>query len=634
MPSTFLGLNTGLSGLNYFQAALNTTGHNISNSNTKGYSRQTVLSQAAQALRVSSSYGMMGTGVKITEISQFRNHYYDTKYRAAASKMNEYTAAHNQLLQLEAYLNEEKSEAGYTKLLAELNGALQDLSRSPADATYRTQFIQSASNFTDFIKEIATDYQNTQTDINGELAIHVSTINSISSQIYALNQQIVNIEIRGGNANDLRDQRELLVDQLSELVTVDVVETPIMYGTGEDAVDSGATNFEVRIAGALLVDQMESRQLTVVARQEKVNQNDIDGLYDIFWLGINDTIGEKLNFNTTTITGCIKGLLQVRDGNNANPFSGEITAMDENTPDGSTATVKLAKDIDVDKLNLPMEGTIKLNCKDYYYEGFEADYSADGKLNGFTFKNLTVTDDTGKRVPAEFDTSLDLGKEAIMGESIDCRGIPYYMTQLNEFVRTFSNYMNEIFKTGADANGDPGMDFYTAVSTVTGVDYVLPNNKDIEDGTITSLSSAESNYYQLTALNWSINKSIMADQNKLVVSLGKDIAQDNLEAKDEVLGKIIYGMTDQSMFAQGTMEQFLQSITTALAVDISKYDSFEANMNEVTTVINNQRLSISSVDTNEEASNLIIFKEGYNLACKVISVMNEVYDKLINQTGL
>ena len=55
MPSTFLGLNTGLSGLNYFQAALNTTGHNISNSNTKGYSRQTVLSQAAQALRVSSS---------------------------------------------------------------------------------------------------------------------------------------------------------------------------------------------------------------------------------------------------------------------------------------------------------------------------------------------------------------------------------------------------------------------------------------------------------------------------------------------------------------------------------------------------------------------------------------------------
>lgn len=634
MPSTFLGLNTGLSGLNYFQAALNTTGHNISNSDTKGYSRQTVRSQAAQALRVNSSYGMMGTGVQITEIGQFRNHYYDTKYRAAASKMSEYNAVHEQLLQLEAYLNEEKSESGYTKLLAELNGALQDLSRSPADATYRTQFIQCASNFTDFIKEIATDYQNTQTDINGELAIHVSTINSISSQIYALNQQIVNIEIRGGSANDLRDQRELLVDQLSELVTVDVVETPIKYGTGEDAIDSGATNFEVRIAGALLVDQMESRQLTVVARQEKINQNDIDGLYDIFWLGTNDTIGEKLNFNTTTITGRIKGLLEVRDGNNANPFFGEITEMMTNTPDGSTATIKLAKDIDVDKLNLPMEGTITLNCKDYYYEGFEAVYGTDGKLNGFTFKNLTVTDETGKRIPAQFNPDLDLHKEGIVGESIDCRGIPYYMTQLNEFVRTFSNYMNEIFKTGVDANGNAGMDFYTATSTVTGVDYVLPNNKDIEEHRITGLSSAESNYYQLTALNWSVNKLIMADQNKLAVSLKPDIEQDNLEAKDEVLGKIIYGMTDQTMFAQGTVEQFLQSITTSLAVDVSKFDSFEANMNEVTTVINNQRLSISSVDTNEEASNLIIFKEGYNLACKVISVMNEVYDKLINQTGI
>lgn len=200
------------------------------------------------------------------------------------------------------------------------------------------------------------------------------------------------------------------------------------------------------------------------------------------------------------------------------------------------------------------------------------------------------------------------------------------MTELNEFVRTLSTYMNNIFTTGVDANGDPGMDIFTA-QDINGKDYVLKDNPNT-----TGVDSTESNYYQLTALNWSINQQIALDQRKLVVSYAEDIEQGNKDAKD-VLDQMIYGMTDQSMYSQGTVAQFLQSVTTSQAVDISKFDSFANNMDEVTTVINNQRLSISSVDTNEEAAALVVYQNGFNLASKVISVMNEVYDKLINQTG-
>lgn len=628
MPSTFLGLNTGLSGLNYYQATLNTTAHNISNSDTKGYSRQTVLSKAAQALRVNSSYGMMGTGVQTTGINQLRNVYYDVKYRAATSQLYQYSGTQEQLQQLQSYLNEMKSETGYTKVFDTLNAAMQSLSTDPSNATYRTQFIQTACNFTDLINEVATNYQKTQTDINNEIAMHVDTINSISAQIYTLNQQIMNIETRYGNSNDLRDQRELLVDQLSELVNVEVIETPITYGTGKDAQESGASRYEVRIGGALLVDELECRQLKVSARAEKVNQNDIDGLYDVYWVGVNNTLGEKFNFNSNNVTGLMKGLLEARDGNNANPFSGTIVGMNTNTASGSTATIELAAGIDVDKLNLPMQGTITLNCKDYYYEGFEAVYDADGKLNGFTFKNITIQDESGRRVPADFNIGTDMGKEGTLGESIDCKGIPYYMTQLNEFVRTLSKYMNDIFTTGADANGDAGMDFFTAPSIATGKDHILTGNANT-----TGISSSESNYYQITALNWSINQDIVKDQSKLVVSYKEDIEQQDKDAKG-VLEKIIYGFNDQAMFSQGTVTQFLQSITTSLAVDVSKYDAFTTNMDEVATVIDNQRLSISSVDTNEEAASLVVFQNGYNLSSKVISVMNEVYNKLINETGV
>lgn len=627
MPSTFLGLNTGLSGLNYQQANLNTAAHNISNADVKGYSRQTVLAQAADALRVNNAYGMMGTGVKATGITQLRNIYYDTKYHSAQSQYAEYNGVKEQLTQLQSYLNEMQSETGYTKLLSKLSGALQDLASSPSDATYRTQFIQSAQNFTDLIKETATNYRKTQQDINNEVAIHVDTINSIASQIYTLNQQIMNIETRGGNANDLRDQRENLVDSLSELVNVTVTETPITYGFGENAIESGASRYEVRIGSTVLVDEMECKQLKVVARQEKINQNDINGLYDVYWEGLNNTIGEQFNFNSENITGRLKGLLQVRDGNNANPFAGTITSMAMGTGNGSTATVKLDNAISVDKLNLPDSGIITLNCKEYYYDSWEATKDANGNLTSFIFKNLTVEDETGKRVPATFDVGLDVGKEASMGDRVDCKGIPYYMTQLNEFARTLSKYMNDIFTTGADANGDAGMDFFTAPD-IEGNDYVLTGNTNAG-----SLSSVDSSYYRITALNWGINQDMLKDESKLVVSYKEDIEQGNKDAKG-VLEKIIAGMDDRSMFSQGTVAQFLQAITTSQAVDISKYTAFSKNMNEVATVIDNQRKSVSSVDTNEEASSLVIYQNGYNLASKVISIMNEVYDKLINQTGV
>lgn len=631
MPSTFLGLNTGLSGLSYYQATLNTTAHNISNADVKGYSRQTVGSKASVPIRVRNSSGMMGTGVEMTGIDQQRNVYYDTKYRKAEAKYSEYEAKKEQITQLQTYLNEMQSETGYTKLLARLDSAMQDLASSPSDATYRTQFIQAVGNFTDLVKETATNYQNSQRDINNEVAIHVDTINSIASQIYTLNQQIMNIETRWGNANDLRDQREVLVDQLSELINVEVTEVPIMYGLGEDATKSGASRYEVRIGNTVLVDEMECKQLKVAARNEKINQNDIDGLYDVYWQGLNGSLGEKFNFNSENVTGRIKGLMDVRDGNNYNPFAGNISSM--NTAAPASVVVDLPTPLSVDKLNLPDKGIITLNCKEYYYDGFEGTYDADHNLVSFTFQNLTMDDENGERITADLDPSFDLGKEAAMGQKIDCMGIPYYMTELNEFVRTFSNYMNDLFTSGADANGEAGLDMFTTPD-VEGKDFVLTTrdaNGDIE--LASSLKASDSSYYRLTALNWALNQDIVKDQDKLVVSYKSDIEQGNKEAKG-VLEKVIAGMKDRAMFSQGTPTQFLQAVTTSQAVDISKYDAFSKNMDEVSTVINKQRQSISSVDTNEEAASLVMYQNGYNLSSKVISILNQVYDKLINQTGV
>ena len=87
------------------------------------------------------------------------------------------------------------------------------------------------------------------------------------------------------------------------------------------------------------------------------------------------------------------------------------------------------------------------------------------------------------------------------------------------------------------------------------------------------------------------------------------------------------------MFQQGSVSQYMQAVTTNLAVDISKMTAFTNNQDDIKYIISNQRLSISGVDSNEEASELVKFENLYNLASKVISVLNAVYNKLINDTG-
>ena len=136
------------------------------------------------------------------------------------------------------------------------------------------------------------------------------------------------IELSGTTANELRDQRELLVDQLSEIVDVDVDEMPI-YDSNDPNRVTGANRYVVRIGGGqLLVDGNSYRSLTYEARSsaEKVNQTDVDGLYKIMWEN-----GNEFKTMSSAIGGKLKGLIEMRDGNNGNYFHGEVTDVGTDT---------------------------------------------------------------------------------------------------------------------------------------------------------------------------------------------------------------------------------------------------------------------------------------------------------------
>ncbi len=622
MPSTFLGLNTGLSGLNYFQNALNTTAHNISNSNTKGYSRQQVLASASNPLDINATYGMMGTGITATSVDRMRDTFYDNKYWAANSRYNKYNAEYDNLSQLQTYMNEMAGDSGYTKWLSQLSSSLQDIADNPSDYTTRISYTLTADSFTDMVNELSNNFQRTQKSINDEIELAVSEINSLAKQIYELTQQIINIELKGANANDLRDKRGVCIDKLSEYVDVEVEETSIMYGSGKDATPSKAEALSVRINGEILVDEIEYNQLMVVPRSQALNQNDAEGLVDIHWACADGSAGER--FEATQNEGKLAGLFDVRDGNNGEVFSGEIKSVSTNPAE---VTVSLAKSININKLNIPSQGIITLNGRQYMYDGWTAEYDADGNVNNFKFTNMTMYNEKNVEVAAQFPNNM-VGYTGIIGSSNSTKGIPYYQAQLNELVRTFSKYINSLTTAGVDENGDAGLDMFTALDAF-GEDFVL---KDSMQGAGT-ISSNDSSYYRLTAINWELNSAWKDDPSKVVVSYAKDVEQGDIEARP-IIDKIIFGMTDQTMFQQGTISQFMQAMTTNMAVDISKMKVFTENQDDIRYTIDSQRQSVSGVDENEEASDLTKYENLYNLASKVISILNEVYDKLINDTGV
>ena len=440
MSSTFFGLTIASSGLSAYQAALNTTANNISNVQTEGYTRQVTNRQASDAIRVYQKYGTAGTGVTVTSITQTRNSYYDSKYWFNQSSLGLYEVKLGYLQQIENYFIDDDSNDGFTTIFNKMFNALDTLKDNASDSSTRSQFISTAQNFCTYFNSVATGLSQIQDDCNQEIKSTVDNINSIAEKIALLNKQINVLEVQGGYANELRDQRALLIDELSAIVPVTVSEVPVTNSNDPD-MQTGANYYTVKVNGETLVSTYDYETLTCTARENKVNQSDNDGLYDIKWT----STGNKFNISSSSMSGTLKGLFEIRDGNNAENFRGTITATSTSAVNGTKITVTNPSIQDINAISMAEEGIITINNRDYNYTGFTFETDADGNVTSYTF---TLEDTL-----TEAEVSKMNGSQANVGESIDTMGIPYYMAQMNEFLRSFCSMFNDILLDGEDLNG-------------------------------------------------------------------------------------------------------------------------------------------------------------------------------------
>jgi flagellar hook-associated protein 1 len=246
MPiSTFFGLETTLRGILAHQQAIDTTGHNITNANTDGYSRQTANLGATDPMLVAAGVGNgnvmahLGTGVSVQSYDRIRDQFLDLQYRAQAMQVGYQETTSEQLDQVEMGL----AEPGDNGLSAQLNkfwSAWSDVANTPNDPAARQALIDQGQNLASTFKSIDSQLSNVKGQATAQYAALTGPggdVETIATQITQLNGSIKAFVAGGDKPNDLLDRRDLLLDQLSKLAQVSVTDR----GDGSIDVSFGQT---------------------------------------------------------------------------------------------------------------------------------------------------------------------------------------------------------------------------------------------------------------------------------------------------------------------------------------------------------------------------------------------------------
>lgn len=287
MYSGFFGIEIAKKALFANQKAQQNVAHNIANANTEGYSRQRVVLESTYTkpfagLFTGAGAVQIGTGVTIGDITRIRDNFTDRQYRDENSSLGQWSVQTDILKQVEAVFNE-PSDIGISSVLTKFWQALEELSKNPEAIEIRETVKERAITLADTINHTSRQLNEILGDVNFRIAVKVDEINSLAKQIASLNGEIRHMELSGTTAADLRDKRDLLLDQLSKIVDIETYE------------DQNGL-FSVNVGGAILVKGTDYNTVSF-------DQTDLTAIpkWDGFNIDLNSKKGELI------------GLIELRD---------------------------------------------------------------------------------------------------------------------------------------------------------------------------------------------------------------------------------------------------------------------------------------------------------------------------------
>ena len=576
MANGFGSLYVGASGLQTQQNALNVVANNLANVNTKGYVRQQVVfadrnyTSFASASIITQRAGL---GVDIGDVVHARDLFLDKAYRSATGRQAFYAASYDAVSEVETYLQETQGQAFQTSL-ADLYEAFSEFAKDPSDAVNQNLVMQKASLFVSRVSSLNQGLQSYQSTINRKISDDVDRINELGTKIQELNLQIQRVEAgKVETAMDLRDQRDLYLDELSSLAKVS-------YSENVDGI------VKVQIDNVEFVTENNVYQMAM-------HEDKLTGFQTPYWPQLSDTENEDYyyvfdtdNANATngTDVGEVKALLLARGSGHANYLDmAGLSAYDYST--GLSNSIMMNTEAELDTLFHSIVTAINDTlCPNTTYG------AVNSNLGG---GSITGVDATGKTWTITADTKILDEANASVGSDGE---LPPH----------------ELFSR-------IGCDRYTKVSLADGSTVYVYNEEDPSD---------ESTCY--TIEDTVINPDIIDE--KSLIPYKKQTGE-----IDYTLGANLERIWDQENYLLNptdttpcTFTDFYIKWIGEVGTVGSVYSTTSDSLQGTADTIDNNRQMVVGVSSDEELTNMIRYQSAYNASSRYINVVSTMIDYLLN----
>ena len=624
MGSTFSGIELGKRSIMASTDAITTAGHNISNANTEGYSRQRVQIKEFDPLykpdlERAERPGMIGQGVDVQSVNRIRDELLDTRIVSQANKESYWDTRSKYYMMLEQIYNE-PDDVSIRSNMDKFWESWQELSINPESQAARQAVVTRAETLTDSIKDRWEGLTGIGNLIDGDIEATVKQVNSYTRQIAAINSEILRSRAMGDNPNDLLDRRDLVVDKLSQLINITT-----------DQRDSD--EFMVHVDGKILVQGGIAREIGMTP-------------------GFDDTGYSKLIWKDTGNDAVFSGgqlgaLVELRDVDVRNEIQ-NLNTMTMNFSD-------LVNDVHRNAVGLNKVTGLDFFVQHPFVENVNGNFdrNGDGQLDtSYVFRF------TGKN---ELDLQQQVGLEGVMtlsGTSGNVQ-IAYHHTDTVETVIARINDSTSEVKAYLDKNNHLVLKATTA-SAMENPDFVIRHVEDsgyflasysgILNGTgadnaydfaqsdaVNSLAGgsqfAVAPVYNPSAyieVNSQIRNDVQSVAAGYADSNGRSAAGDGRAAVE------IASIRNSSVMV-GKMKTFDDYFADSVTNIGLKGEQAETNLLSQTAIMDdlrNMRDSISGVNIDEELAEIMKFQHGYNAAAKFITVWDSLIDTVVNRLGV
>lgn len=616
MGNGSLSLSIAKSALAAQQLGLETTSQNLANANTPGYARKVAHLEASASLAVPSFSGpvfqsQVGTGVSVTRIEAVRDLFLNARIRQVETDLGDSTKTEEYLERIELLL---AGENGLESLVDDFFASLQDLASGPESLTVRAVVRENGRALADQVVRLDGEFSELATNVDNEIKGRVDRMNEISTALADLNDKIANMSSADLSPNDFEDQRQVLLEELSGIVNIQVVNgtvNTISVLAGGQTIVQGTQAFAVEaVADANNEMHLKVRAEGTPGGDLAVAGGELRGILDIRDTTIDD-LREDLDEFALAFTERVNAVHRAGfgiDGSTRNDFFEPFSSVA-----GETRVRSVASTVFVERTDLPLNG----NAATTLAENFEANPIA---ANSFVLNGISIS----------YDGSVDSLTTLANRINTSSANATAYLTPENRLVLAGSRTANYEIQNLRD-NG-------TLLSRL----WILPagssfpatgsNPASVLTGTVTLMPQSG------IAARMRVADDIEGDVRRIAAARGTDLSTPPDGIGDVTRGPgdggnalLLAQIQDENIFSKATAtpNEFLSELVGEVGTQRSAAKRQVEALEEQKNSLEEVRSSVQGVSIDEELINLIKFQRGFQAAARIVSVTDEILQTIL-----